>query len=500
MRPQKLRSHLQRLTASILLSFVPGAGAAAWLAARQPIASVHDPAAWALGVCLVSAIALPFLVAHAYARRLGESIGSLEGISKALIGGAEAQLPPLDTLELAQTAEKLVHAANVARSREFGLRAGDRVKDEFLAMLAHELRNPLSALSAASYLLRKTMRDGPARKPADVIDRQVQQMTRLIEDLLDVARIARGKVSLSRQPLDLARAAEKSVEEMRIAGRLDQHDLRLDVSEAWVRADEARLQQLITNLVVNAVKYTPAGGRIIVSVRRSRDEAVLRVHDSGVGMSPELAARVFDLFVQGEASKRRGGGGLGIGLALVKHLAELHGGKAFAASGGPGEGSVFTVTLPAIEAQEQPEPPSVVTASPQGRHRILLVDDNADTRNTMFAALELNGHHVYEAADARDGIRALEAVKPDVAIIDIGLPQLDGFEMASVLRENPAREHMVLIAMTGLERPETFRRAREAGFDDFVTKPVAPERLVRLIDAAFVAKARRGGGDPSIAH
>jgi CheY-like chemotaxis protein len=205
-------------------------------------------------------------------------------------------------------------------------------------------------------------------------------------------------------------------------------------------------------------------------------------------MSPELAARVFDLFVQGEGGERRGGG-LGIGLTLVRHLAELHGGKVFAASSGAGQGSVFTVVLPAIEAQAAIAAP--VEAAPHAPRRILLVEDNADARNTLFAALELQGHRVYEAADGRAGMRALEAVKPDVAIVDIGLPDLPGYEIASALRENPAREAMVLIALTGLDGPETSRRALAAGFDDCVTKPIAPERLLRLVDAAFVTKARR---------
>ena len=262
--------------------------------------------------------------------------------------------------------------------------------------------------------------------------------------------------------------------------------MRVELSPAWVRADAARIDQIISNLVGNAVKYTPQGGRIGISVRRDRDSAILRVRDTGIGMSPELAARAFELFVQGEGSERRGAGGLGIGLTLVKHLAELHGGKAFAASGGPGEGSVFTLALPAIEAAELAA--VAHDALPQGRHRILLVEDNDDARNTMFAALALDGHRVYEAADGNAGIRTIAAVKPDAAVIDIGLPGMDGYEVAETLRGSPERNKMVLIAVTGMERPDSLRRAREAGFDEYVAKPVAPEHLVRLIDAA---KARR---------
>ena len=491
MQATTLRSQFQLLGAASALLFAACAGAAAWLLLSYPLPSATDPLAWAIVACALGALALPLVPAAARARRLSASIASLESIAKALVGGAQAEVPPgLCSKELAQVCEKLVHAANVARAREFALRSADRVKDEFLATLAHELRNPLSALSAAAYVLRLDAKDAGLQPTVRVVERQVGQMTRLIEDLLDVARVTRGKVSLSREPLDLARLVEKAAGEMRLAGRLAQHELALDLAETWVRVDEARMQQVVTNLIGNAVKYTPEGGRIAVSLRRDRDEAILRVRDSGVGMSPELAARVFDLFVQGEASERRGGGGLGVGLALVKHLAELHGGKAFAASGGPGEGSVFTVTLPAIEKQAQPLP-LPAAAAPGPRHRILLVEDNADARSTLFSALELQGHRVFEAADGPDGLRTLEAVKPDVALIDIGLPGLGGYDLASALRESPTRGSMVLIAMTGRDGPESVRRAREAGFDDYVTKPIPPEHLVRLIDAAFQRHATR---------
>jgi CheY-like chemotaxis protein len=223
---------------------------------------------------------------------------------------------------------------------------------------------------------------------------------------------------------------------------------------------------------------------------RERDEAVLRVRDTGVGMSSELAARVFDLFVQGEEPGKRRTAGLGIGLALVRQLAELHGGKAFAASSGPRQGSTFTVSLPATEARAaEAETPAV--AVPQSCHRILLVEDNADTRETMVAALELSGHRVYQAADGNAGVRALAELRPDVAVIDIGLPGLDGYEVASTVRRDPECQQMVLVALTGLEQPDSWRRAREAGFDEYLAKPVAPERLVRLIDAARAARSKR---------
>jgi CheY-like chemotaxis protein len=370
----------------------------------------------------------------------------------------------------------------------------DRAKDEFRHARC-ELRNPLGALAAASHVLRKNAPDNNAvLGAAGVITRQVHHMTRLVEDLLDVNRVTRGKVSLNRQPLNFARAVEKALSELRLSGRLDQHDLRLDLSEVWVRADEARIEQIATNLIDNAVKYTPGRGSIEVTLRRDRNAAVLRVRDTGIGMSAELVSRVFDVFVQGEGAGKQAG--LGIGLTLVKHLAELHGGKAFAASAGPGQGSVFTVSLPTIEAHA-PEAATQAAPASHARHRILLVEDNTDARSTMLAALQLEGHRVYEAVDGETGIRAAAAVKPDVAIIDIGLPGRDGYEVASALRQTPERQQMVLIAVTGYEQPDSWRRARDAGFDEYVTKPIAPDRLVRLIDAAFAAKARRQAASPA---
>jgi signal transduction histidine kinase/CheY-like chemotaxis protein len=381
---------------------------------------------------------------------------------------------------------------DAARSREAALRASDRTKDEFFAMLGHELRNPLAALAAVTHVLRQAAaKDDTVLSAIDVLGRQVQHMSRLIEDLLDVSRVTRGKVSLNRQPLDFSRAVEKAVDELKLSGRLDRHEIRLALSPVWVRADEARVQQIVTNLLGNAVKYTPERGTIDVALRRDRNSAVLRIKDSGIGMPPELTAKVFDLFVQGEGPGRQAG--LGIGLTLVRHLTELHGGKAFAASAGPGQGSVFTITLPAIEAQQGVPAIDEVTPS-QARHRILLVEDNVDARSTLLQALQLDGHRVYEAADGESGLRTAAAVLPDVAIIDIGLPGRDGYEVASALRQSLESPEMVLIAVTGYEQPDSMRRARAAGFDEYVTKPIAPDRLVRLIDAAFAAKARRQPG------
>jgi signal transduction histidine kinase/CheY-like chemotaxis protein len=479
MQPMKVRSQLVLLTLANLLI----TATATWIAAELQF----------MALALAAALALQIALALAVARRISASAAALGSLAKPLLAGANADLAaPLRVAELAEAGERLVQAANAVRARDLALRAADRSKEEFFAILGHELRNPLGALAAAVHVLRNTQSADAMQNATEVVTRQVEQMTRLIEDLLDLSRVGRGKMSLSRQPLNLATAVEKSVTEMRVAGRLERHNVRLELAEAWARADAARVQQIVANLVGNAVKYTPEGGNIVVSLRRDRDEVVLRVRDDGVGMSPELAARAFDLFVQGDESTPRAKG-LGIGLALVRQLAELHGGKAFAASSGPQHGSTFTVTLPAIEARPAEQSPLDAPA-PQSRHRILVVEDNADARETMAAALELGGHRVYQAADGNAGILAVGVVRPDVAVIDIGLPGLDGYEVASALRRDPECRDMVLVAITGREQPDSLRRAREAGFDDYLTKPIAPDRLVRLIDAARASRSRAAYG------
>ena len=474
MRPMKARSQLVVFALANFALLV----AAAWLLA------VEGP--WILAAALV----LQILLAVALARRIARSAEAFGPIARALMSGAKAPAPEaIRVAELASAAEQLTSAANAVLAREGALRAAERAKDDFLAILAHELRTPLGALASAAHVVKNAPASEAAQISSEVIARQVEHMTRL----LDLSRIARGKVSLSRQPLNLASAVEKAVEELRMAGRLARHEVRLDLSEAWARADEARIQQIVSNLVGNAVRYTPEGGSIGITLRRDRDTAVLRVRDNGIGMSPEVASRVFDLFVQGEDHGRRGAVGLGIGLALVRHLAELHGGKAYAASSGAGQGSIFTVSLPVTEARAEAGAPA--PAAPRSRHCIVLVEDNADTREAMVAALQLGGHDVYPAADGNAGVRKVAEVKPDVAVIDISLPGIDGYQVAHTLRRAPEHRDTVLVAISGREQPDSLRRAREAGFDEYLTKPIPPDRLVRLIDAAARNKKARASAE-----
>jgi signal transduction histidine kinase/ActR/RegA family two-component response regulator len=464
-----------------------------------PVQASLGRAAATMTAGVVVALIAALILAAALGQRVAKPISSLASVARALAAGQRAEPPdPGGVEEIRDVSRALADAATAVRAREDAMRAADRAKDEFLAMLSHELRNPLGALAAAAQVLRYVgSKDAAGTGATDVVVRQVEHMSRLVEDLLDVSRVTRGKISLARQPLNLAQSVEKVEAEWRLSGRLAKHHVSLDLAPAWVQADEARIEQIVSNLLGNAVKYTPGGGRIELIVRRDRNSALLQVRDSGIGMTPELASRVFDLFVQGDRALDRRAGGLGIGLTLVKRLAELHGGTAFAASTGSGQGSVFTVVLPATEARPQAAPARPTAPTQRRRHSILLIEDSEDARRSLMAALKLDGHDVYAAPDGKAGLAAVAATNPEVAVIDIGLPGLDGYQVAQSIREMPARDSMVLIALTGYGQPDAVRRARAAGFDEHVLKPIAPDQLVRLIDVACAAKVKRSGARPS---
>jgi CheY-like chemotaxis protein len=362
------------------------------------------------------------------------------------------------------------------------------VKNEFLAMLSHELRNPLAAMSSAANLLTVTDPQGAqAGRARDVIERQTKHMRRLIEDLLDVSRITMGKASLTRIPLDLAETVRRVVESWRTGGRLGTRRLDLSASPVWVDGDAERLEQIVSNLLDNAIKFSPPGAKVTVTVKQEGDAAVLVVSDDGEGIAPDLIGRVFDLFVQGERGIDRGKGGMGIGLALVKMLAGMHGGTAAAASAGPGQGATFTVRLPAVEAVRTRTPAEISRPPPRLR-RILIIEDNDDAREMLREWLVMNGHDVQDARDGASGLALAERLSPEVALIDIGLPDMDGYEVARRLRS--ARDGTIsLIALTGYGQPDDRRRALEAGFDVHLTKPVETERLEEII--AALGKKRR---------
>jgi signal transduction histidine kinase/FixJ family two-component response regulator len=353
-------------------------------------------------------------------------------------------------------------------------------KDEFMAMLAHELRNPLGAIGSAVQVLEAVNGDDShAVHARAVIVRQVRHLSRLVEDLLDVGRVVTGKIALHRRPVDLAGLVRRSV--AIFAERPSGLALEVATSPVWVNGDPVRLDQIITNVVGNAVKYTPSGGRIRVQLTAEDGRATLVVADTGVGVVPDLLPRIFDPFVQAEQTIDRAAGGLGIGLTLVRRLVELHGGTVSAASEGVGKGMAVTLLLPAIAAPEQKaEPPS-----PQPirvKRRVLVIEDNDDARETLRVMLELAGHEVLEASDGRQGLDVLKASRPDIAIIDIGLPELNGYDLAEEYRAEPGSEDTLLIALTGYGLPEARGRSQRAGFDHHLVKPVSIEALWKLID------------------
>ena len=447
-----------------------------------------------VAVGLAIALGLALTLARRASLRISKPIGSLARTASAL-GRGEPVPPPEAGLvrEVHEMGEALMTAAEQVQEREERLRQADRAKDEFLAMLGHELRNPLSALTSASQVLRITETgedSGPRREVISIIERQVKHMARLVDDLLDAARITTGKVALNRRPLNLAEAVTRTIGDLRAAGQLEDHDLRLDVSPAWVEADEPRIDQIVSNLVSNAVRHTPADGSIDVRVFGRGTKAVIEVADTGAGLAPDIAPKIFDLFYQSEDIRGRTRTGLGIGLTLVRNLARLHGGDVSAHSEGVGHGARFTVSLPAIEEPDRPAREPQERPRHAGRDEIvLLIEDNADARQTLCEALTLYGYAVLEAADGRAGLELAERLTPEVVVIDIGLPDLDGMEVARRLRELPSGQGMVLIAISGYGRQRMQGSAKEAGFDDFITKPVSPDALVEKIATALTPGA-----------
>jgi CheY-like chemotaxis protein/two-component sensor histidine kinase len=319
-----------------------------------------------------------------------------------------------------------------------------------------------------------------AAQARGVIERQTKHMARLLADLLDMSRITLGKLTLQRGRINMADAVSSMVEVWRASGRLESHRVVLAAEPAWVDGDRERIEQIAANLLDNALKFTPRGRAVSITVHREGEEAVLRVADQGVGLAAEDCARVFDLFVQADSSERAGAG-LGIGLALVKRLAELHGGSVSCWSEGRGRGAVFTVRLPAAEqATARAEaPPNHVN----GVRSILIIEDNDDARQMLAAMLTLGGHVVRAARDGHTGLALAAAAAPDVALIDVSLPDINGYEVARRLRAAPGRGggRMGLVAVTGFGQEEDQRRAFEAGFDAHLVKPVSPERLEQVI-------------------
>jgi PAS domain S-box-containing protein len=381
------------------------------------------------------------------------------------------------------TPERRLEDALKKRTAE--LEEADAHKNEFLAMLAHELRNPLAAIRNAVTLAARSGTREDLEWSRDVTARQLKNFAHLIDDLLDVSRITQGKVHLRKQVVDAVPVLRHAVEAVQPLVEERKHELLLSLAstDLRVKADPTRLEQMVINLLTNAAKYTPSGGRIQLIAGREGAEFVCRVRDNGVGISPELLPRMFALFAQADRSLARSEGGLGIGLTLVRSLAELHGGTIAASSNGPDKGSEFVLRLPAVSGPApEPAAPGEPEERPLRRLRVLVVDDNEDSANGMARLLRHSGHTVRVAHNGADALASAREHGPEVVVLDIGLPGMDGYEVAARLRQEDCCKEAVLIAVSGYGQEQAQSRSKESGFDHHLVKPVDFESLLAVID------------------
>ncbi len=365
------------------------------------------------------------------------------------------------------------------------LSEADRRKDEFLATLAHELRNPLAPIRNALQILRLTGGNGQAVQPAtEMMERQMGQMVRLIDDLLDVSRISRGKIELKKERVELASIIHHSVEAMHSLMQCKEHELTVTLppQPIYLNADPTRLAQVLENLLNNGCKFTGNSGRIWLTVEQEGAQAVIRVRDTGIGIAAEDLPRIFDMFIQADTSLERQHSGLGIGLTLVKNLVEMHGGSVEVHSAGIDQGSEFVVRLPIMAETPKPPPePAVYEATPARAGRILVVDDNLDSAESLAMLLRLTGNETHMAHDGEEAVEVAIKNMPDVILLDIGLPKLNGYEACRRIREQPCGKNMVIIALTGWGQEEDRRKSSEAGFNGHLVKPVAHDALMKLL-------------------
>jgi CheY-like chemotaxis protein len=382
----------------------------------------------------------------------------------------------------------------------------DRRKNEFLATLSHELRNPLAPIRSALHMLRRGDVDAARARPLlDTMDRQVHQMTRLVEDLLDISRITRGIIELKPETVDVAAEIKAALESCGSAVEVGRHEVKVSLPADTLRvnADRVRLQQILENLILNAAKYTEPGGRIEVSARPEEGEVAIEVRDNGIGIEPEKLQQVWELFVQVDESHERTRKGLGIGLALVRDLVQRHGGRVEAHSLGLGQGSVFTVRFPVASAggEGASSPPAAAKApaaapgnepaeAVAGR-RILVVDDNIDAAETLAMMLEILGQDTRQAHDGREALTVAAEYKPDLVFMDIGLPGISGLEACSRMRKDLGMSDTYLVALSGYGTEEDRRKSKEAGFDDHLVKPLDPGALPGIIGNLASGAGRR---------
>jgi signal transduction histidine kinase len=388
--------------------------------------------------------------------------------------------------ELHRQRQQIEEQRDQLRQQAEALTQADRRKDEFLATLAHELRNPLAPLRNGLDILRRNPDGENAAEIRDMMDRQLNQLMRLIDDLMDVSRVSQGKIELRKDKVRVADVVHSAAEASRpLIDRTEQSfELDIPTADLWIDADPARVSQVISNLLTNAAKYTPSGGTIKLSVTADGSEAVIAVSDNGIGIPAEMQSDVFRLFAQVGDHRERSQGGLGIGLALVKQLVELHGGSVSASSAGTDRGSVFTVQIPLTAAPEQitPAEQSAEPAEKTSRRlKVLVIDDNPIIADTMGMLLEDIGHEFEAVHDGREAVDAARNYRPDAILLDIGLPGMDGYEVCRALRQDHLFEHTTIIAQTGWGQDKDKQLAKEAGFDFHLTKPVPLADLQRIL-------------------
>lgn len=415
----------------------------------------------------------------------GRQIGAIcFSDSRTAYGYRDARLIHYLAQFLAGTLARLQQAATI-QQQSAELAAANRAKDEFLAILGHELRNPLAPIVTAVEILIRRAGDSAPREVL-MIKRQAEHVVRLVDDLLDVSRLTNGKLELALAPVEIASVVARAIE---LAGPLieqRQHRLEVDVplTGLLVSGDESRLQQVFANLLTNAARYMEPGGQVLIVARRGDHEIVVDVIDEGSGISPKLVPRLFEMFVQGSRSTDRSQGGLGLGLAIVKSLIELHGGSVSVKSEWPNRGTTFTIRLPSLAQSIAPVAVQPTCAVAVRSRRVLIVDDNEDAATLMANLLEAAGHHVVVRHDGVETLAGLEHFRPEVALLDIGLPDMDGYELAGVIRSRLGRATPFLIALTGYGRPEDHQRSRAAGFNVHLVKPVGGAKLLQAVDAA----------------
>ena len=394
----------------------------------------------------------------------------------------------------------MVSDVTANKTVEQTLRDADRRKDEFLATLAHELRNPLAPIRNAVQVLKAKGPPDPELDSARaVLDRQVQHMTRLLEDLLDVSRISRSRLDLRRGRVGLASVVEAALETSRPVIESSGHNLTVTLppEPIYLEADSVRLAQVFANLLNNAAKYTDEGGEVRLTAERQGSDVVVSVQDSGIGIAAEMLPRVFEIFSQATPALGRSQGGLGIGLSLVKGLVELHGGRVEAKSGGPGQGSEFIVRLPVAAAASASEAPRSKESAPKfaTTYRILIVDDNRDSADSLAMLLQIMGNQVGTAYDGEQAIELADSMRPDVVLLDLGMPKLNGYDACRRIRQQPWGQSVCLVALTGWGQEEDRRRTEEAGFNCHMVKPVDTDTLLTLLSS--LSTARGSGAIPT---